>query len=149
MRNCLAHGLISLTEVVSWADKSIGQLSKPGIVLIEISMASNLHINDVINLLRDIPGKVDLQQVYQGIFSKMKAKMVEEPESEKRIVQALFEMAMEGEVPDKEAESEMFWFYDALDLAEAEYTGDIGDVRRKLYAFLDNYSTNLVWENDD
>ena len=138
---CLEFGLIPLSDVISWADKQIEQSSEPDITLIELSMAGTLDIPVVAKLLRDVPGELFLDQVYQGVFSCMRATLIDQPEAESGIVHALYKMAMAGDIPDKAASSQMFWFYDALDLAKCGYTGDIEEVRSKLHTFLDHYSS--------
>lgn len=131
---CLEFDLISVSDVISWADNLIEESEQPDIAVIEVSMSNNCHINDVRKLLKDITGTVEPNLVYQGIFDKMISKLQNEPESVTRIVGALIQMAMSGEVPDKSAESKMFWFNDAL------YDGNIEEVRRKLHAFLNQYA---------
>lgn len=132
LRNCLELGLVSSSEVISWADSLVEQSFQPDIALIEVSMAGNLHSNDVADLLRNVPGETNPNRIYQGIFSHMRATLIDKPESETRIVRALFQLATAGEAPDKAAESEMFWFYDALDLAKAGYGGDVTEIRNSI-----------------
>lgn len=106
-------------------------------------MAGHTHTNNVINLLKQVPGVEDSALVHRGVLAKIREKLQREPEFEDRAVRILFDMAIDEEAPDKEAESEMFWFYDALDLAKAGYVGDVADIRKKLNDFLTRYASDM------
>jgi len=56
-----------------------------------------------------------------------------------RVVRRLFEMAVNGEAPDERAASMIYYFDDALDLADDGVTEGGADLLRELESFLVDY----------
>ena len=148
MRICLELELISKSEVISWADNVVAKTDQPDLAVIEVSLAKNHYINDILKVLEDVGGTIDLARLYQEVFALMKTKLQPDPDSETLIARALFRMAINGDVPDKSAAEEMYRFYDDLDLARYGYYKNrtVEDVRKQLRSFLNRYSNNQTAE---
>jgi hypothetical protein len=63
-----------------------------------------------------------------------------EPERDSEIAKVLFDLAMAGEVPAREAAGAMYAFWDSIDLAKDGTFGAPEEERAKLRSFLQRWS---------
>jgi hypothetical protein len=67
-----------------------------------------------------------------------------EPERDSEIGTVLFDLAIAGEAPDRDAAGAMYSFWDAIDLAKEGTFGDVEEERAKLRDFLHRWSLTAV-----
>lgn len=141
LRNCLELDLISVPQVVEWADQYIEQTPDPDFAIIEASLSMRKRADAVVKILAEVKGVTDEAQVLTRIFDVMKKLFEGDPTQDTKIARALFKMAQAGQTASEEAEGYMFWFDDALDLARLGYGEEsIEQIHNQLKEFLDTAS---------
>ena len=65
----LRHSIISLGQVIQWADRQIERQDPPRRWILDLSMSATMHISDVIRLLNAAAGNEDRVLICRGIYS--------------------------------------------------------------------------------
>jgi len=134
----LEFGIADVSEVDTWVDSVIVAEPRPAFAFIEASSAGG-EPGALLAALREVPGVADAGARRRLIFGIMSRALDRDPCAIKRIVRALYSMALDGDVPDPDGEQWMWSLDDALDLAEQGIYGHKDDVRRDLVQFLRQY----------
>lgn len=134
----LEFGLADGAEVDAWVESVIAAEPRPAFAFIEASSAGG-EPGALLAALRDVPGVADASTRRRVIFGIMSRALDRDPVAIKKIVRALYSMALDGDVPDADGEHWMWSFDDALDLADQGIYGHKDDVRRDLVQFLRRY----------
>jgi hypothetical protein len=129
----LMLGLHSVRDAMAWIDTIIDAEPVPDIALIEASLSGSRGPRAVADWLAQVPGEFDKQKVAKLLMRAMLERLNQDPEQAQRIARWLYEMALEA--PD-EAENEMWYFDDALELASDGIYGDVNEIRNELVTFL-------------
>jgi hypothetical protein len=134
----LAHRLWRLDEAQSWADGIIAGMEKPYEWLIDVSTATTTA--DALDALLRAEGEPDTERVWTTLMGDLLRLLDAEPERDSEIGKVLFNLAMAGDVPSREAYGAMYSFWDAIDLAKQGTFGVVEEERAKLRDFLHEWS---------
>jgi hypothetical protein len=137
-RQRLQHGLWQLVAAQAWADEIIQRLDQPPEWLIAVSTAQNPDEAQAALLRAD--GEPDPREVWAALMGDWLRLLEAEPERDSEIGRVLFDLAMDGDVPAREAAGPMYSFWDAIDLAKAGNHGALAEERDKLREFLQRWS---------
>jgi hypothetical protein len=137
-RRRLAHRLWRLDDAQSWADGIIVGMEKPHEWLIDVSTAKTAA--EARDALLRAEGEPDTGRVWAALMGDWLRILEAEPERDSEIGKVLFDLAMDGEVPSREAAGAMYSFWDAIDLAKKGSFGVLEEERAKLRDFLRRWS---------
>ncbi len=138
----LEFDLADVAAIDAWVDGVILAEPEPAPAFIEAS-AAKCKPDTLMTALRDIPGEANAAARRRIVIGIMAETLRRDPEAIKRIVRALYQMALDGDAPNQEAESEMWSFDDELDLAGQGIYGSTEDVRRDLVRFLARHGQGI------
>jgi len=98
----LIAGIVSVADVVAWADDLITQSDTPGDQLIRLSLSGDSHPFDVVSLLREMSGGCDAIMAIRSLLGRMQGLLVEDPSRARGFARALYEVAHEHfpDLPD-------------------------------------------------
>ena len=114
---CLELELATVGDAFAWADGQILASEVPHNVLCDISMASRANRGNLAIMLRRLPGDYDNAWVVRRLI-QCAAECLRRGEPEARKVAiALFNLALDEKLPPGKLRDEVYWFYDAIDLA--------------------------------
>jgi hypothetical protein len=120
-RLLLIGGLVTVTEVIRWADETIeATTSSPSIEIIDVSLSGSRGVGALVTVLGRIPGRADVASVSRRVFAAMDEILTQDAAALSRVAILLEHMAVEGTAPDKEARSEMFSAHEELWSDEAQ-----------------------------
>ena len=85
-------------------------------------------------------GAPDTSRVWAALMGDWLRILDAEPDRDSQIAKVLFDLAMDGEVPTREASAAMYSFWDAIDLAKQGSFGSLDEERAKLREFLQRWS---------
>ena len=139
LRMCLEWGIWSKADVIAWADRQVESTDHPDPSIIDVAMATNVGPQDVLGLLRAVPGQAEAAIVRARFFRELAGIIRNEPPAGSRVARILRSMAINGEAPDARTAAQMSCFDDDFELIQ--YAGrDEGEIRERLLAFLDAHS---------
>ncbi len=136
----LLLGLFKLSDVIAWCDSVIMEEATPDIAIIEASISGSKGVNAVANALSEVEGEFNKRSVTKLIFRSMYDSVNQDRKQAPQIAEWLYRMAFDYGAPDEEAESEMTYYYDAIDLAVDGIYGDAEKLTEKMLQFLHEYS---------
>jgi hypothetical protein len=116
---CLELGLADVVDAVRWADGQILESDVPSNALCEVSMASHANNLDVAAMLRQLPGEIEPSFVLQRLIERTVERLRRNPEQARSIASALCRLALNETLPPGSLRQNVWWFYDAIDLAES------------------------------
>lgn len=137
-RQRLVHRLWGLADVESWADQVILRMEKPYEWLIDVSTATTTA--EARDALLRASGQPDARRVWAALMGDWLRILDAEPERDTEIAKVLFDLAMDGEFPAREASGAMYSFWDSIDLAKEGRFGALEEERAKLRGFLHRWS---------
>lgn len=138
----LSHGFTELREVVAWVDTLIAKADQPHWSLCEASVQSS-SVAALVSALGDIPGTPDPKQVLRLLFGQMRRCIERDPQRAQSVARCLHRLALNGEVPEPAAESDMLCFDEDLALARDGVHGDLDAVRTELSEFLAKFESTV------
>lgn len=140
---CLAlgHGLVSVAEVVAWADAEIAARERPHPALIEVSTSGRRSPGEVAAALYPLASECDEVKQLDRLFAAMYHTLSHDVEASRRIASALYTLALSGTMPSGDnPERAMLYFEDALDLAFDRVHGTVDVVVHEMLRFLAPYA---------
>jgi hypothetical protein len=137
-RRRLVHRLWQLGDAQAWADQLIMRMDKPHDWLIDVSTATTTA--DARDALVRAEGTPDTNQVWAALMGDWLRLLDAQPERDSEIAKVLFELAMDGDVPEQGTSAAMYSFWDAIDLAKDGTFGTLEEERAKLRDFLHRWS---------
>lgn len=141
LRSLLQWDLIAETEIIAWADEQIAGLKLADDILVEIAMSSRWHSTEVHNLLKSIRGSMDRETYLTGLFSRLAARLTEEPRTLGRVASMLDQMSIYDDAfAGLPAEGQLIMVEDAV---EAGWQ-DEEPVRQRLITLLEALSRDLT-----
>jgi hypothetical protein len=141
LRLALVHGVVSVAEVVAWADAEIAALERPHPVLIEISTSGRRTPGEVAAELDPLASGCDDVKQMDRLFAAMYHTLSHDFEASRRIASTLYSFALSGMMPSGDAsEGAMLYFDDALDLAFDGVYGTVDGVVHEMLRFLAPYA---------
>jgi hypothetical protein len=73
LRMCLEWGIRSKADVIAWADRRVESTDRPHPSIIDVAMATNVGPQDVLDLLRAVPGQAEPAVVRARFFGELAA----------------------------------------------------------------------------
>jgi hypothetical protein len=110
----------------------------------DVALAGGRSAVDVAGLLRSVPGTRDRGAYLRGVFSRMRGLLAASPTALRLVVHALYLMALDGEVPSKDAENAMRAFDDDVELARGGAFGDLEEIRKQVLRFLNHAGAQVA-----
>ncbi|HLJ55392.1 MAG TPA: hypothetical protein VKT77_10160 [Chthonomonadaceae bacterium] len=138
-RRGLHLGLHAVADVIPWLDAVIDEEPEPDIAIIEAALSGSRGPLAVADRLAEVPGTFDRRAVTARLIGAMVGLLRRDPSKIKAIARWLFQLALDGDAPDDEAENFMWGFEDDLLLAMDGVYGDVNDLRTELQEFLSRY----------
>ena len=132
-------GYVGVGDVIAWVDNIIEAEESPDPALFDATVAGSDR-NKLSAALSQVHGDADPRGVVRLVIGHMRTAWLSDPTLEDRVVKSLFDMAISERFPDDDASDDMYWFYDALDLAKDGTLGGLEEVRAMVRRFLDQYS---------
>ena len=136
----LLLGLFKLSDVIAWCDSVIVAEESPDIAIIESSMSGSKGVNAVANALAEVEGAFNKRSVINLLFRSMYNLVNHDRKQAPRVAEQIYRLAFDYGAPDEKAESEMTYYYDAIDLAVDGVYGDAEKLTDKMLHFLYEYS---------
>ncbi|MBU2978741.1 hypothetical protein [Alteromonas sp. C1M14] len=136
----LECGALKLEDVIKWADLAIIHADVPDDRLFDVSVAT--CPNTAVAALQVFGASDTPSLVAKKAFIYFLTGLKNHTTSYNMVAQKLYEMAFEPNItiPDKNAESQMMSFWDALDIANEGVYGDPVVIKKEMLAFLKQYS---------
>jgi hypothetical protein len=138
-RRGLLLGLLSVSDAITWLDVVIASEAKPDIAIIEASLSGSRGPIAVADWLKEVPGPFDERAVAGRLLGKMHGGLVDGALPPATVTRWLFQMAMDGDAPDDQAEGQMLGLDDELSLAADGIVGSVPEIRDRLEQFLRAY----------
>ena len=135
----LAMDFIANETVVEWADRNILALEDPPIELIEISLAGKLPCDEVMRLLKSIPGAGDLTLAAHQALSLLHAELVNGSLTLDSAENRLWAYQQWATIPEVEKD-QVIGLCDALVMASIGYEYFFDDIRAEVLDFLAKFS---------
>ncbi len=143
-RRGLLLSLFNTAEVVAWCDSIVSAEESPDIGIIEASVAGRRGVNAVANALVEVEGDCDQSKVIGSLFRTMLNLLNADANQAALVSNWLHDMAIEGQVPNEAAQSEMLDmanFAEYIYLANEGIYGYLEEATREMRNFLEKYAT--------
>ncbi|AXI03610.1 hypothetical protein [Aquirhabdus parva] len=138
-KKALLWNVVTLPEVIQWADHLITVEDNPDPQLYEISLANNNHqANDA---LTELTKEASILDVTYKIIEMLARKASKNDINYKFTADILYRMACENFILDEDSQFEMSRLTDALYLAEEKIYGDPEEIKTEIRQFLNQYAT--------
>jgi hypothetical protein len=135
LRLALAMGLIGQQDVVAWADTTIGALDEPPVEIIDVALAGNAPVHQVMSRLAEVPGQADLAASAHRALALLRQRVLRDEVSLEDAVRALAAYHCWARVPEQES-LQAGNFEEWLYLAQQGKYGTLESVREELLLFL-------------
>ncbi|MED1863823.1 hypothetical protein P4V41_10200 [Fictibacillus nanhaiensis] len=136
----LCIGFFQVKNVIEWADQLIEKLDQPPYEILEISLSSNSTIASVCSKLTDVKGECDEARPIQGFLSILYDEL-----SQTRDVTEIctYMYRLVGHIPEScdDIERSIINLTDAWAMAVDGYYGDVEELRREIYDFLEEFDS--------
>lgn len=142
-RAALLLGIIQIKDVTAWCDSIIIEEELPDIAIIEASISGSKGVNAVADALSGVKGESDKRVVTKRIFGCMYDFVSQDRKQAPKVARQLYHMAIDNDVPNDEAEPEMWYFWDAIDLAVDGMHGDEEKLIDEMLQFLKVHSVPM------
>ncbi|MBM0745549.1 hypothetical protein JOY44_29915 (plasmid) [Phormidium sp. CLA17] len=139
----LLLGSVKLADVIAWCDSVIMAEASPDINIIEASVSGSKGINAVADALSQVKGEFDKRALTRRIFRSMFDLVSQDRKQAPKVAGWLYHMATDNDVPNDEAEPEMWCFWDAIDLAVDGIYGDEEKLVDEMLQFLKTHSESV------
>jgi ribosomal protein S18 acetylase RimI-like enzyme len=143
LRLALITGLVAAPEVIRWVDDLIGRIDELPAEILDVSLARDGNLNEVAAALSCIPGVAHSEDVAIRVFTRMLSTLAASASNLSKVTRALEHMAIENVAPSPHAQSIMYGFYDALDLARRGTYGTVENVLERVLAFLREHGRSV------
>lgn len=130
----IKYGAITLDEIIKWADDNIQSNTTPDPNFIELSLAKTM--GEAVSALNEFGFSDDKTNVSKLILEYFYESLTSGRSSYEAISKAIYDMALEGYFPGDGTESEMFSYWDELDLAIIGSYGDPEEVKARMLEFI-------------
>jgi hypothetical protein len=137
----LLNGFTTVGEAVTWADAEIEAQDSPHAALLEVSTSSSRIAADVAIELNPLAAGCTETEIVEEMLALMYSALCRDRTTAPRIASELYRLAVDGVHPSESALREMFYFYDALDIARCNISGTEAEVIAEMLGFLRPFST--------
>jgi len=138
----LLLGMVQIKDVIAWCDSIIMAEETPDIAIIEASISGSKGVNAVADALSAVKGEFDKRAVTKRIFGSMYDLVNQDRKQAPKVARQLYHMAIDNDVPSDEAEPEMWYFWDAIDLAIDGVYGHEEKLIDEMLQFLKRHSAS-------
>jgi hypothetical protein len=132
----IKYGSIALDEIIKWADDNIQSSPEPDPNFIDLSLAKTM--GQAVSALNGFGFSDDKASVAKLILKYFYEALISGRSSYQTISKAIYDMALEGYVPSIDVKSEMYSYWDALDLAIGGSFGEPEVIKTQILEFLIN-----------
>lgn len=139
MSLALKCGALDLSDVVSWADKSIIEAEFPDERLFEVSLSKNIY--DAVSALQSFGEHENSGEVARRAFSYFLDGLMQQKTTYSAVTKMVYDMAFSGLKPSDEVEGKMMVFWDELSDAELGVYGEPIEVKKEFLQFLKKYGS--------
>lgn len=136
MRLLLEYDLCTKADVIAWADREVEEAERPDPDVINVALATSVRIQDLLGLLRAIPGECEVAKARAVLLEKLAVKLRANPDKISDVIRTMLRIALCGDAPGDRATNRMRAFENDYELAV--HTGrNIEDLRREILEFLE------------
>lgn len=133
-------GIIPVSDAVAWADSQIEESDIPHNSICEISMSSSKYPQDVVHLLRSLPGEIDAADAVQLTVRHLLVALRDLKYDSESIAHALYDLAMADDLPDGRMKQKSSWYWDEIGLSRAGYKNTtVGEIRADMIAVMTDF----------
>jgi hypothetical protein len=137
----LLHDLVSVQEVVGWADAEIAARERPHPALIEVAMGGRLTPGELASELDPLTRGCDEGKQIDRLLGLMYRRLSRDPKTAPRIASTLYSFAYANLLPGGgDPGGHMFYLDDALDLASSGVYGTVEGVLEEMLQYLAPYA---------
>ena len=136
----LLAGFTPVGEAVAWADHMIEAEDTPHPSVLEVALASNRTPKQAAALLSEVPGPVDQAGATRRFLARLLQALRSDRKQLRHVIKLLYQLRVEGEIPEAEYGSEPWIFEDEFDLAESQLFGTIAEVAERVEAYLSRHA---------
>jgi hypothetical protein len=140
LRQGLMVGTRTVADAVAWADAIIAADPQPDIAIIEVATSSPGLPSEVSALLRDVAGEYDPVTVLRGAMSDLRRALANDPGRGPEIARWLYELAISGELPEREFGWDTYRLENYFALASSGIFGTVDGAVRELDAYLERHA---------
>ncbi|MFL5331384.1 MAG: hypothetical protein ACJ8C4_21050 [Gemmataceae bacterium] len=112
-------GVSVVAEITTWSDDLLLKEASPSVVLCEISLSAGRYPENVMGLLRQLPGVPNRTVVNYLLVALLNQKLKSDPDSRQAVARALFLMAIGDDIADARLLQTTYRVDDDLDLVDA------------------------------
>ncbi len=120
LAGALEFGFCTVAEAVRWSDLQILREDLPHPALFNVSLARDCYPQDVVGMLRQLPGTPDHSRVNLALLTILDFRLKAEQDQAYRIAIALYDMVLAGHIADPRLKEIGSWAWDLIDLAGTE-----------------------------
>ena len=133
---------IKLRKVTQWADNLIKSTDNPSIELIEVSLSKTKP--EALSALHKFSHIENEELSIQMLFSIFIYALNENLISTEQVSKALYFLAINEQTPHTDASEEMYYYWDAIDLAKNGTYGNPHDIESNMLLFLSKYANDEI-----
>jgi hypothetical protein len=119
LARALEIGALSVEDAVAWADGVISREDHPDSSICEVAMAGRKYPQDLVSLLREVPGRFDETEVRGKVLRILAEGLQQDRRRADQVAHCLYQLALAGDVDDQRLHRIAWWAWDGLDLADA------------------------------
>ena len=113
----LEIGVVSVSDVVAWADRQVAAAVVPPPAICELSMAATMQMRVVVNLLRSIAGPIDSSECVRLTVGNLLVALQDPEFDPESVARTLFHLASTNDLPDGPFKAKSWWYWDAICLS--------------------------------
>ena len=139
LRLGLLAGVVSVGEVIRWADSAIVAMDQPEVSIIDVALSVGRSPDFVARQLESVPGNVDHVDALRSLLASFLVELEAEPEHAWDIARRLYRLAASVDWPESLLGHEPYSLDDAFDLA-AQDIGSFDSARSELRRYLQTHA---------
>lgn len=128
-------GLVPRSEIIAWADEMILALDTPQIEIIDLSLMSDAHVQDILHKLGELSSDRPPLKVLPSALQRFNQRLRDHPELGPAVAKGLWDLAVEAKYHVPIELSPIFGFDEDYWLAKNESYGDETDIYAALLDF--------------
>jgi hypothetical protein len=133
-RLALAMKLVSIEDVVAWADSILASLREPPIEIINVSLAGNRYADEVVDLLAQVQGLGDIEAAAHQVLAILGSKVQDGQITLESAVDRLLTYSNVAAVSEHE-QMKASNFQGLLYCVQHDYCGTMEDIRDEIVGF--------------
>jgi hypothetical protein len=127
LARALELALIDVADAVRWADRKIAETDVPPDALCDVSMSPKAHLQDVVHLLRSLPGECDRQLAVLYTLRFALDALTSGRRTPECVGRAMFLLALDGDIASTELEQQAYCWDDMFGLSLRGHVSETRD----------------------